>query len=345
MASSTSSSNANERITARPWGRLVLQAIVSAVLVVTVWEGFWRAYGYEPKLKDSYDRWAAAYKSLAGQGDNAVAFIGGSRLQQAIDMPTFRELNKNVVPAQLSISGCSPMPVLEYLAKNSDFHGTVIVDVTPRIFFSQGAENWPPVKDWILRLKQDDRQEALLSEPLFFKMERVLANFLQKHLISAGWDITPKILVSKLAKKQMPEPAFWRITEDRTQVLDYSSVDKASFAASRAKLCAECGVLSREQLHRQFLRLQEYVQTIQERGGRVFLVRTPSTGGVREVEQQRFPRQKFWDAVAKEVGAQAIHFEDYPQLSDYTCSDDAHVDNAETARYTAELSKLIFKGV
>jgi hypothetical protein len=65
-------------------------------------------------------------------------------------------------------------------------------------------------------------------------------------------------------------------------------------------------------------RIDQIIQKIENRGGRVIFIRLPSTGVVRQLENQTWPREKYWDILASNTRLKAIHFEDYPLLSNLT---------------------------
>ena len=87
---------------------------------------------------------------------------------------------------------------------------------------------------------------------------------------------------------------------------------------------------------------KEHVSKIQQRGGKVILVRYPSTEKVRELENKFAPRPGFWDRIVRETGAdQSFHFEDHPTLSGFTCPEWSHLSKKDATRFTKALVDLL----
>lgn len=340
MASSTSSSSVQARLSTRPWGRIYLKVVLVLVLTLFTWEMSWRAQGFKPRLNDDYGLWATVRKRLVGKGRDAVALIGASRIKQAVHLPTLREEQVGAGVAQLSLSGAHPLPALRHLAKDISFRGKVMVDVTPWIFFAQGTGSHQGVESWVRRF-EESLDGSTISEPFFLEWERWGKQFLQQHFVSAGWDITPEGVMRELMAGTWPEPNFYWSNADRTQLMDYTHVDVPKFRASRGRLTEEAKALGPHEVERLIAETAELVGQIQARGGQVVFLRTPTTGRVREAEKKTFPRDRYWDALVNSVGAVAIHFEDHPSLRHYTCTDDSHVDVEETPRYTRALARIL----
>ena len=52
---------------------------------VCAWEIFWRRRGFVPWVRDDWPAWALARRSPRLRGKAAVALVGASRLQVALD--------------------------------------------------------------------------------------------------------------------------------------------------------------------------------------------------------------------------------------------------------------------
>lgn len=87
--------------------------------------------------------------------------------------------------------------------------------------------------------------------------------------------------------------------------------------------------------------VEQQVEKIQGRGGRVVFIRMPSSGEVRRIEFLTWPREKYWDQFAASIAAPAIHFEDYPSLSGFNCPDGSHLDENSARQFTRNLLKIL----
>jgi hypothetical protein len=89
------------------------------------------------------------------------------------------------------------------------------------------------------------------------------------------------------------------------------------------------------------VRLKAAVQAIEARGGRVIFQRLPSTGWVREVEHERFPRTAIWDRILRETGAPGVHFEDHPSLQGFSCPEWSHLSGPDSVEYSRRVVKVM----
>jgi hypothetical protein len=87
--------------------------------------------------------------------------------------------------------------------------------------------------------------------------------------------------------------------------------------------------------------LSRDVALIRARGGDVAFVRLPSSGRVLESERRDFPRERYWDRLAKEVDAVAIHYDDYPALRAYDPPEWSHLSREDAERFTRALVPIL----
>jgi hypothetical protein len=62
---------------------------------------------------------------------------------------------------------------------------------------------------------------------------------------------------------------------------------------------------------------------------------------VLERERRDFPRERYWDRLATEVDAVAIHFGDHPSLRDYDTPEWSHLSRSEAERFTRALVPIL----
>lgn len=340
MLSSTSSSNF--RIPKFPWARLWIATVLLVASSLAGWEVFLRSQGFISAVADDPGLWAATRAQLKPYDPGAVAVLGASRVQQGIHLDRFEQSAGNGKPAQLAISGASPLPLLEHLAAEDSFVGTAIVDVTPRLLFIRSEEGGEGLRLWVERMMAGYERKTISGDFWYSFAEHSLSRWMQRHFVFAGENASPRRIARSLLKGKLPKPPHWWVRPDRMQIADYSRIDLEGFRRSREELTKRSGeALTPEEVPSRVSRIRNAVEKIQKRGGRVVLIRMPSSGLLREIEKQRFPRQQYWDILVRDVGARCIHFEDYPQLSGYECPDGSHLTYEDSARFTESLVQII----
>lgn len=85
----------------------------------------------------------------------------------------------------------------------------------------------------------------------------------------------------------------------------------------------------------------EDVKLIKKRGGKVILVRCPSTNGFRDLESRITPREAFWDELVEKSGLPAYHFEDYEQLQGFNLPEWSHLSAEDADFFTKELMEIM----
>jgi hypothetical protein len=354
MRSSTSSFE--RRVPSGNWERSFVIAAVLAAAFLGGWEATWRSRGYSPTLNDTSDLWAAN-RTRVGSDPGQTVIIGSSRILFDLDLGAYAEAF-GTRPVQLALPGSTPAPVLYHLAEKTAFRGTLLVGVTPPLFFvpagfpverSETAirryENWSPSQrcgNFLGKLLQ--KRVAFLNE------EDLALNVLLGSLPVAD---------REGARENLPPvfpPYFGRVEEDR-QVWMWEKCDFGSPLALRIQNIWKPlftppppppGVTP-EQAKEQYLaameatleRTRRSVETIRERGGRVVFIRPPSSGWVRETENAISPRPGFWDRILAATGAPGVHFEDYPELSGFTCPEWSHLTAEDAARFTRALLPIL----
>ena len=88
-------------------------------------------------------------------------------------------------------------------------------------------------------------------------------------------------------------------------------------------------------------RTQAAIQKIQRRGGDVILLRFPSTRLFLQHEQNYFPREQYWDAIARGTTALSIHFEDRPAVAQLSPPDGSHLDYRDAEFMTRFVAEVI----
>lgn len=343
MPSSTSSFD--RPVPERPWLPMAAAALLVALAATAAWELQARRMGYVPDLNDTEDLWALHRDRVRG---DATVIIGSSRTVFDLDLDVLTE-SLGAAPIHLGVVGSCPRPLLADLVAEEGFHGTILVGVTPGLFFAPGG---PPVtksNDWLkYRQKRSPSQRTgyALSRPL----EKRLA-FLNDE------DLTLKQLLSQIRIADRPGAKVPpRLPPYLGPMLPSRSVRMSERLATDERFQAEVQEIWRglataappmdeataNAIRERILdEVAGQVRTFRERGGRVVFLRLPSSGFLRELEAKAQPRHLYWDELLSRTGAPGIHFEDHPALAGFPCPEWSHLSAGDATRYTRAMMPLL----
>ncbi len=62
---------------------------------------------------------------------------------------------------------------------------------------------------------------------------------------------------------------------------------------------------------------------------------------MRDIEEERYPREFYWDVFASRTRAVALHLEDDPVFSAFDCPDGSHIDVRDAPAFTSALAQLV----
>lgn len=119
-------------------------AVTLSVLSIVAWEIYWRNQGKIPDLDDDKNLWAVQRAKVDDASENEVVLLGSSRVLFDIQLNEW-EKETGVRPIQLASAGASPLPTFHDIVENTEYKGTVLVGVTPGIFFST---TFPEASPW-----------------------------------------------------------------------------------------------------------------------------------------------------------------------------------------------------
>jgi len=330
--------------------KLKKSLIIALVLVITgigAWEIYWRSQGFYPTIDDDKDLWAVQRAKVEKATDQDVLLTGSSRILFDIQLDAWeRETGRR--PIQLAYVGSSPLPVFHDIVENTDFKGTIVVGVTPGLFFSTtnpkaNPWEWPQSRvDHYHNRTYAQRLNHKLSLPLqesfaFLSEDQGIDGLKLKELLG-------KVQIGNRIPNNMPPfHEFGEIARDRNLKMKDIVVQDTAYANSIIRVWMFFGKDApppdKEATMAFFLKdLEKY----KARGGNVILVRCPSSGGLREGEKMRLPRTEFWDDLVQKAQVKSYHFEDYEQLK-FECPEWSHLSAADAEIFTTELVKIILK--
>lgn len=325
----SSTSNSDHRLPTGPWGRTWLTAAGICVIALLGYEMTWRAFGFTPSIRDDPGAWAVARGDVR---ESSTVLVGSSRIQADVD-PAVWGVVWAPTPVQLAIVGGSPVPVLEELAADASFRGTVIMDALPRIIFDAEGARERLVLRWLSEYRQLAQSPARL-------MESELRVRLTGRLVSPRlppWEFFRRSFL-RTDPARIP---YVTMEDDRFMQLDFARVDAEVRVQVIHRQIREQGEPERgEEIASTIRRIDAAVRAIQRRGGAVMLVHFPHDKAVREIEDELYPRARYWDAMVSGVDAPAVHYRDEPALAHYSCPDGSHIDVRDTPAFTRSLALI-----
>jgi hypothetical protein len=241
---------------------------------------------------------------------------------------------------QLAVDGSNPLPALLDLAEDRSFRGTVVCDVEAwslltkethgpqNEYVSYFHHNWGPSKEAECLLRSIIERSFVIANPRFAFPEIV------RYVSSGRW----------------AGPQYIQMRWDRSVLADYTMVDISWHRERWLRLTRQAAAALQDAAPEDWLKdvrdVREQVRRIQERGGNVVFVRFPTSGELRKLEEQHFPKAQYWDSFAKLVGAETIHFEEVPALSGFNCPEGSHLDERDAPKFTMALAdELLRRGV
>ena len=338
--------------------RSLLIAVVTSGVMLAGWEMFWRSKPdmYLPGMEDDRYFWSEHRARVEHADSEDVVIIGSSRTAFNIVTQVWKEV-QGVDPIKLSIDGKPPGPILEDIVLNTNFSGTLIVGVTPALFFSsKNSSRWQGAQGWVNHYHNRTYAQMLghqLSKPLqrnlvmLTSSELEFYNDLDLKSLLARFE-TPDTRTGrgealykfgyldeqrniKMLEKMTEEPEFARkITDVWNQFLPYIPKYDEEIA---------------EDISEQIDFYQVLIQKFKIRGGRVIFVRHKSEKPWRDPFYELLPRELVYDKFVETVDCPSYHFEDYDFMKKYTLPDWSHMAANDAVQYTRDLvNKMIEDG-
>lgn len=323
-------------------------AFTLSVIGLGAWEIYWRTQGFYPTIDDNKELWATQRARVEKATNEDVLLMGSSRVLFDIQLDEWeKETGKR--PIQLANVGSSPLPVFHDIVEKTNFKGTVLIGVTPGLFFSTTFPKaqpweWPQSRvDYYYKRTYAQRLNHALSLPLqdnfaFLSEDEGIDGLKLKELIG-------KIKVGERVPDPMPPfHEFGEIAKDRNLKMKEISVTDTAYANSIKKVWMFFGKGApppdKEATMAFFLK---DLEKFKARGGKVILVRCPSSGGLRMGENMGLPRAEFYDDLVQKAQVKSYHFEDYEQFKNLECPEWSHLSANDAQFFTSELVKIMIK--
>ena len=347
MPSSTSSFDFQRPIPDLPWRGLLVVTLLLTTLGTVAWEIRARSLGYAPCLNDTSDLWADQREKVR---PDSVVIVGDSRALFDLDLDALQQ-GLGQRPLQLALVGSCGYPILENLANDESFHGTIICSMIPGVWLvPPGA---PPYKN---SLKALDRfrtrtvaQKA--SHQLGMLLEEQIAFMKQDDLVLR--QLLAMIPVPNRAAYVAPPalpPYFATIERDRrTRMVEACAqpgplqerVKQGWFPLFSPPKFPDfmpkevlAGMAAASEAR--FGETVTAVNKIRARGGKVVFIRFPHSGELKKFEDAGLPRAGPWTRLMNETGVPNLYYSDFPELI-YECPEWSHLSGPDSVEFTKRL--------
>ena len=327
-----------------PWHTIMLAAGTLALALIGGWEWHWRAFGATASYANSDSAWAEQRRRIdQGEGDKTV-LIGSSRVLFDVQLPQWQQTT-GTRPIQLALQGTSPMPVLEDLAKDTNFTGRLLIGVAPDVFFSGFAARGNVI-DYYHKQGPSQRVGHWLSQRLlepyfaFYDPDFALAAVINRQAWPVRQGVRSLTRVRKLSISDADRNTqMWQKVETDTS---YQAMARGIWLERFAALPPNMNTpeKAKQVIESQISRTVAAVQTLRERGVRVLFLRAPSSGEYYAFENKAFPRVSTWDELLRRTAAPGIHFEDYPEFGALLLPEWSHLSAADAAKFTLLLAPI-----
>lgn len=334
-----------------PTFKPLILGVSIALLFLAAWEWYWRSQNYPIAPDDEKALWADQRARIEDLDSTGVVLVGSSRILFNIQLYEWEELT-GTRPVMLAIVGSSPIPAFKDIVENSSFNGTLIVGVTPPLYFSPMSDDnrsYKKTADWVEHYHKRtyaDRLNQLLS-----KIPQNRLAFLNSSSEGHYNHLDLKTLIERISTPDRvpgppPFPFFHYVDKERNVTM----LDKVSTDTSYARLITDFWSFIVqpppdlpppeviEEMKTKNLQLNaDLVKKFEARGGRVIYIRNPSQGPFRQAENGGFPREAYWDKLIEITGCTGYHFEDYAFMSKYTLPEWSHLATKDAREFTRDL--------
>lgn len=349
--SSTSSSNQIVYIRTLPdvskWRQVLLCTVIVTAAGIAGVEAYARANDYPVMFTSSPELWATQWFKFESSADDQTVVIGASRNKFGIVLDLW-EQETGMRPIMLAWPASPPHPVLHQIAEREDYRGTVICGIAPSFSFAHPND---PQQHY---LRNNLNALESLRYSLSYHITKPAQRFLNHQFRSFNpYAFSPIELLRQNMDLKNREGIqtpfllpFWSSQQEDLQDRYLPEMETNEHVMDQ--VINLWGRIMNEQLFHGTADidavLESYVKDvrrIEDRGGKVIFIRHPSSGGFLDFERQHYPRQDFFDRLVEATDCLGIHFEDYPEISNYDCPEWSHLAREDARDYTRKLINII----
>lgn len=335
-------------IPALPWRGITVIVALLVMAAAGAWEFYVRSAGYAPTLNDTEDLWVQVRRNVKPE---SLVVIGDSRPLFDIDLDELEHaFGKR--PLQLALAGSCAYPVLNDLANDETFHGTVICSIVPGLYFAPGGPLLETSEKALRRYK---------NQTLAQRAGHHLGMWLEEHVAFLKQeDLTLEQLLKKLPIPNRPHalvpptfPPYFQTVDRERRTRMTEQCAKPGELQSRIQqiwlplftppppptyVPIEAFI---ENVHKaiedRFSNTAKAVEKLRARGGKIVFVRFPNSGELKALEEKLNPRARDWELLLKVTKTPGVYFEDYPDLAGFTCPEWSHLSAGDSVEFSKRL--------
>lgn len=334
-----STSNSKARAPRGAWGRIWILTLALAITGAVGAELGLRRFGYEPSLTDSPEVWALFRASVYPRfpGEKVIVLIGGSRIQLDVDRSLMEKELGDYRVVQLAIDGSSALPVLYDLARDTAFVGSVLASFRVADLVRETGRASEYVDHF--HRSRGNLNDVLNSRMRLAGESRFVVRGAQFRFLHFFQQL--------LSRRRLPEPPYIRMLPDRSIRADYTRLDVEDHRRERLARAAlaqeewESAGIPEDSLSSGAAHLARAVEEIQRRGGQVALIRFPVGEELWRMQDQVWPRARYWDALEARTDAITLHFKEAPALDAFPLPDESHLDFRDAPAFTRSLLEAL----
>ena len=306
-------------------------ALSLLLLPIAAWEGFWRAAGVRASARDP-----AAYVVARGRiGPTSTVLLGTSKMQSDVDPRVWARVFGRPAPVDLAVAGSSPLPLLEVLATDTAFRGTVVMEILPRIAFASTTG-----RERAAVALEESYREAQASPAKW--IEARLDLLVTSAFVFRRSGLRPKDALRSVRDRRFPRVPDFRMRPDRFLPLTLLPDGAAERTQGDLRRMRTADPPAPPAMRDSIIgRLDRAAMLIERRGGRVVFVVLPGSGAVRAFESELYPRDEFSGVLAARTQVVTIHTDDEPTLNGFDAPDGSHLAGTDTPRFTEALAAVI----
>ena len=317
-----------------PWRKVYGVAGVVLLVLFAALELFWRSQGHTPGVSESIELWAYHRDRATGADRNTVVLLGASRMQIGFAHEAFLAEHPDTELVQLALPGRGPMATLRDLAEDESFRGTVLCAVEE---ISMQPNHNKPQDTYVSYYHKDWGPGKSVS--------LLLSTMLQERLAMLQPRLGGEQLALFLMRGELPLVNYTKTLFSRRRIDDYQLVDVQSLIRTRLRynrtILAEHPPASPEVWADTCDEFGRLAKVIEDRGGAVVFLKFPLTGRMLALQDEFFPRDRYWEVFVERVGQEVLHYDDMPDVASLRLPDESHLNPRSAARFTRWVAQRV----
>lgn len=329
-------SSSSIKNSSKTWGIAWVAIFVLYSGIMISYETYLKNAGFQASIENNNDLWSW-YRSGVLDDNHEFVIVGASRSQLGINIPYLKKKLNDYKVTQLSVNGNYPMSAFQSLADDTNFKGVVLVSISAQA-----------LEDRYLDMQEKQTAYYKNNSTFYKSLDAYITALLHSKFRFMHPMLRLKDILTKYEKNHKFPKAF-HITANPDQSIsaNYDLVDQQQlynhFVKQKEKNYIDSPPSAPEVWKKNIDLLTKYSNSIRERGGKVILVRFPTFAGHWLLDEEYYPKSKYWDLIQQTPGLTAIHFSDIKEMSSFTSPDSSHIDQKDTVRFTEVLFNYLLE--